>query len=81
MTTIAPCPFCGFDDVEIDEVGTSEFAIDCPECRAIGPIVGSVIEAINLWNVRAPERLRNIKSEPRDFLSQALNEGDGVYRP
>lgn len=81
MTTIAPCPFCGFNDVEIDEVVISEFAIDCPECRAIGPITGSVMEAINLWNVRAPERLRNIKAESRDFLSQALNEGDGVYRP
>lgn len=51
MTTISPCPFCGHEDVEIDEVGASEYAIDCPECRCIGPICGTVMEAINFWNL------------------------------
>ena len=49
---VAPCPFCGHYDVEIDEVAPSEFAVDCPECRAMGPITGTVMEAIELWNVR-----------------------------
>ena len=80
MTTIAPCPFCGFDDVEIDEMD-SEFLVFCPECLAFGPPATKVMGAINLWSVRAPERLRNINSESRDVLSQARNEGDGVYRP
>jgi Lar family restriction alleviation protein len=52
MITIKPCPFCGNEEVEIDEVGIGEFAIDCPECRAIGPIVGTVMEAISFWNDR-----------------------------
>mgnify|MGYP000852741110 FL=1 len=30
MTTINPCPFCGHDDVEIDEVRPGEYAVDCP---------------------------------------------------
>lgn len=75
--TILPCPFCGHDDVEIDEVGISEFAVDCPECRAIGPICGTVMEAISDWNKR-PDAQKQFNC---DFLSAALNEGDGVYRP
>ena len=68
MTTILPCPFCSHDDVEIDEVGICEYAVDCPECRAIGPITGSVMEAINEWN-RAPRQVKPV-SDPqfaRDF--------------
>lgn len=48
--TINCCPFCGHDDVEIEEVGIAEYAIDCPECRCIGPICGSITEAIERWN-------------------------------
>lgn len=47
-----PCPFCGHEDVEIDEVTTQEFAVDCPECRCIGPIRDTVMEAISFWNDR-----------------------------
>lgn len=45
------CPFCGFDDVEIGEVGP-EFSIDCPECQAMGPVKPSEMEAISYWNDR-----------------------------
>lgn len=38
MITIQNCPFCGHDDVEIEEVGHAEFSVTCPECRAIGPV-------------------------------------------
>ena len=55
MTTIRPCPFCGHDDVEIDETGPHEFAVTCPECQTIGPRHDyEPMGAINLWNVRAP---------------------------
>lgn len=47
---VNPCPFCGHDDVEIGEVSISEYAVDCPECRAIGPICGTVMESITRWN-------------------------------
>ena len=49
---IEPCPFCGFDDVEIGEVRVGEFSVDCPECEAIGPIKPSEMEAISFWNDR-----------------------------
>jgi hypothetical protein len=68
MTTIHNCPFCGHDDVEIDEVGICEYAVDCPECSAIGPICGTVMQAILDWN-RAPRPVKPV-SDPqfaRDF--------------
>ena len=48
--TIMPCPFCDHEDVEVDEVAPGQFAIDCPECGAIGPILDTVSTAIELWN-------------------------------
>lgn len=47
---INACPFCGHDDVEIGEVSPSEFAVDCPDCRCIGPISGDIKGAIDAWN-------------------------------
>ena len=54
MTTIHPCPFCGYTDVEVEETAPNEFAISCPECEAIGPRWASVDGSINLWNARTP---------------------------
>lgn len=48
--TINNCPFCGHNDVEIDEVAVTEYAVTCPECRAIGPICGDIMESISAWN-------------------------------
>jgi Lar family restriction alleviation protein len=54
---IENCPFCGHDDVVIDEVETHEYSVCCPECGCVGPIdTGSPQGAINLWNVRDPCR-------------------------
>jgi hypothetical protein len=50
MITIADCPFCGHADVEIDEVGITEYAVTCPECRCIGPICDEIMGAIAAWN-------------------------------
>ncbi len=50
--TILPCPFCGHDDVEIEEVSISEFAVCCPECSCIGPVCDTVMEAISYWSDR-----------------------------
>jgi hypothetical protein len=52
---VKDCAFCGSENVEIDEVGVAEFAVSCQECRCIGPIQGTVMEAISYWNDRRPE--------------------------
>ena len=44
------CPFCGSANIEIGEVSISEFAVECNECRCIGPIAGDIMEAIRDWN-------------------------------
>jgi len=48
--TIHDCPFCGSGNVEIDEVTSYEYALECNECRAIGPICGDIMTAISAWN-------------------------------
>lgn len=75
-----PCPFCGHDDIEINEIEPGRFAIDCPECECIGPFNDSVKGAIEAWNMPA---------EQRDELLTALHvalpfvedwEGDKCYK-
>lgn len=56
--TIHTCPFCGHDDVELDEVDLRCFAVCCPECEAIGPISRENIEdAIGKWNAAHAKNL------------------------
>lgn len=49
--TVMPCPFCDFDDVEISEIEPGRYAVDCPDCQAIGPFADDVEGAIRCWNI------------------------------
>ena len=52
---ILPCPFCGNDDVLVDEVKPNVIAICCDECQMIGPhadLDQSLEIAIARWNER-----------------------------
>jgi Lar family restriction alleviation protein len=52
---ILPCPFCGNDDVLVDEVKPNVIAITCEECQMIGPhadLDQSLEVAISRWNER-----------------------------
>jgi len=52
---ILPCPFCGNDDVVVDEVKPNVIAITCEECQVIGPhadLDQSLEVAIARWNER-----------------------------
>ncbi len=54
---ILPCPFCGNDDVVVDEVKPNVIAITCEECQVIGPhadLDQSLEVAIQRWNERKP---------------------------
>lgn len=51
-----PCPFCGHDDIEINEIEPGRCAIDCPECECIGPFSDSVKGAIEAWNKPVGQR-------------------------
>lgn len=69
MITVNNCPFCGDENVEIDEItvesGPALYAVDCQECEAVGPIRDDIMTAIEDWN-RAPQRIVN-----RDLLAAA----------
>ena len=47
---VSGCPFCGYDDVQIDEVDISQFAVTCPDCMATGPLRNDVMLSIADWN-------------------------------
>jgi len=75
-----PCPFCGDSDPAIDEIEIKVWAVCCNGCGCIGPVenyasaLQSPERAIELWNARASDR------QPGP-LGEALNSGDGSYRP
>ena len=50
--TVLDCPFCGSNNVEIDEVGVNEYAVACSDCHCIGPVCDTVMDAISFWNDR-----------------------------
>lgn len=47
---VSNCPFCGSINVEIGEVSIGEYAVECTECRCIGPIANDIMESIRDWN-------------------------------
>jgi Lar family restriction alleviation protein len=53
--TVLPCPFCGYHDVEIDEIDMGICAVLCPECQTIGPHedTPTAEAAISAWNRRS----------------------------
>lgn len=57
------CPFCDHDDVEIGEVSIGEYAVECNECRCIGPIEGDIMAAIASWN-KAQNSGQDINHQP-----------------
>lgn len=69
---IEPCPFCGAD-AELEDVNLEHLAVICCGCGAIGPREDFGDAAIRAWNAR--------RDTVPEWLAQALNSGDGVYRP
>lgn len=53
IPSIKPCPFCGFDSVQLDEVGNNaEMAVRCHNCGTTGPESSNDWGAAALWNLR-----------------------------
>lgn len=50
-----PCPFCGCDSLEVQELDLRAWALTCPCCHAIGPMDAgqSPLRALERWNGRA----------------------------
>ncbi len=66
-----PCPFCGGKELRIawwsDDDGEFD-AVECHHCKAAAPAA--------VWNRRS-----GAGAPLPDTIQQALNSGDGVYRP
>jgi len=50
------CPFCGFDEVELQLDLEKWFAISCADCGAAGPTLETREAAIAAWNKRPREQ-------------------------
>lgn len=49
-----PCPFCGSDNLDRNQVGNSLHWVFCLDCNCCGPDADNLHNAINRWN-RRPE--------------------------
>ena len=56
MIVIKNCPFCNWDNVEIDEIAIGQFAVCCHECKTIGPVANDINDSIKRWNERFDHR-------------------------
>jgi hypothetical protein len=69
------------DRVEIEVIAGSEgYCLVVDSHRVAGPKPWGGGRTVRKWSVSRADLLRAIKADS-DFLSQALNEGDGSYRP
>jgi len=53
--TIKPCPFCGNDELDVEDIEMGIFAVVCVVCNTIGPHQDgeqSVETAISKWGTR-----------------------------
>jgi hypothetical protein len=75
-----PCPFCGAPGAEshAEEVADNVWSVICGKCGSNGPLdftrPNTASRAVGDWDRRPSSRFDT-------DLSQALNEGDGSYRP
>ena len=74
--TIRNCPFCGGSDLLIDDISPRVWSVVCKPCEAIGPSRDDQERAVKAGNERPGER-----AAVHRVLDEALNSGDGVYRP
>ena len=55
MAELKPCPFCGSDELWVDEIGGAYACVTCANCGCDGPGGMNTEEAYALWNRRAGE--------------------------
>jgi Lar family restriction alleviation protein len=73
---LAPCPFCGSDDIEVHRQYVSHLHwLSCQDCRTDGPAKMGEADAIAAWNTRpqpSGEGLVEALREAECWLTAAL---------
>ena len=84
---LKPCCFCGNQmktNLPMLVKGQSMsahgegFYVECPQCRARGPLERDGIHAISAWNPSANPRIAELEAE-NAMLKQKLDESDALF--
>ena len=49
---VLPCPFCGEENLRIEEFPRNAFAVKCKKCSIWGELSPDQNEAVDKWNTR-----------------------------
>ena len=74
-----PCPFCGCDDTDIEEMDHGKFIkfyVKCNECESTGPITNASADAVSDWCERPKPDVYGVVSPKLDKIKDLLSEVD-----
>lgn len=79
MDKLKPCPFCGFENLEIyNEIVNEDdfYFIECSKCHSSSPKCRMEIHAIQVWNSRVTTGFNQIQALKLtiDYLQKKLEE-------
>lgn len=75
MDKLKPCPFCGYEYVDIDGNGSGDFWWGvCGNCGTEGPVRKSLKEATEAWNRRTEEG-RNVSKFEEELIRECQDDG------
>lgn len=61
MSLMHPCPYCGSDEVSVEETEIGGYVAACPCCGMAGPEAPYATVAVRRWNVLCSKMCRNCK--------------------
>lgn len=81
MSELKRCPFCGVRDLSIikKQVGITSYAIKCEPCGISTTYYDNLSNAIEAWNQRAEDSLREGLEKIMDELNASLKSSREQY--
>lgn len=74
-----PCPFCGSDDVIVDDSEPLMVSVDCQACEVRTNCHGDAREALAVWNRRQPRKTQEGTIELPPMMAGHVIDGKETY--